>query len=503
LEPSRVLIVEPDASFALSLASLFQDDGCATSVARTAEEAEREIGLRRPSLMLLRAELPGVSGFSLCARFRRSPASAGVPIIVLSSDASPEALAEHARTQGAADAYLAMPLDTSALTAAARRLMEAGTAELADDAVVDEGAAAVEVPIGRPPAAASQVDPAPPPVPQRPQRQSLTDEDRLFLDRTFRSLADRRQALIAESYRRRPPPRRDLRGSPEGRMALLREELKEREAQIARLSELWEVREREVASVGERVHRKDVEMQAQKLQQEDLARKLAAARELFLQREREHGASLQDLLLERFGQEKELIEVVASSERRIHELQRELRLRDDDLARRKLALESAAEEMARLERRLAEEGARADEREAELARQLARRDEDLLAAGRELAEARAALEAAGREREEILAASRAAAEVFQARVEEREAALREREERLGREQEERRRLEERLRRREEELLRERAGREPAPGPGAGALPAPGEASSEAGPAAAAPPASGEAATGSDGRGGAG
>ncbi|HVP67867.1 MAG TPA: response regulator [Anaeromyxobacteraceae bacterium] len=454
MDPKRVLIVEPDGPFALSLASLFQGDEFATAVARTAAEAERAVAECPPSLLLLRAELPDVSGFYLAGRVRRSTGAAGVPIILFSSDSVPEAFAEHARTGAAADAYLAMPLDTEALTATARRLLDAGTAEPADDAVLWDGAEpAVEVRVGREEQPARPAEPAPPPVPQRERRQTLTDEDRLFLDRTFRSVSDRRQALILESYRRRPPPRRDLLSSPEGRVALLREELKEREAQIARLSELWEVREREVASTGERVHRKDVELQEIKLQAEELARKLAAAREMLLQREREHGASIQDLLLEKFGQEKELIEVVASSERRIHDLKRELRSRDDDLARRKLALEASAEEAARLERALAEAQALAEARQAEMARELARREEDLQGMGRELAQVRSALESAFRERDEGQAASRAAAEAFQVRVDEREAALRELEERLAREGEERRRLEEALRRREEEALR--------------------------------------------------
>jgi len=452
MDTKRVLIVEPDGTFALSLASLFQGDGFATAVARTAAEAERTVAERIPDLLLLRAELPDLSGFSLAGRLRRTPAAAGIPIILLSSDAAPEAFAEHARTGAAADGYLSMPLDTEALSTLARRLLEAGTAERADDAVLADGAEpAVEVLLGRPAEAARPHEPAPPPVPQRQRRQNLTDEDRIFLDRTFRSVSDRRQALILESYRRRPPPRRDLLSSPEGRVALLREELKEREAQIARLSELWEVREREVASADERVHNKDVELQGIKLQAEELARKLAAARELLLQREREHGASIQDLLLEKFGQEKELIEVVASNERRIHELQRDVRMRDDDLARRKLALEAAAEESSRLEQRLAEAHAHAEARQAELARELSRREEDLQRAGRELGQSRSALEAAWREREEIHAAARSAAEAFQARVDEREAALREREERLAQEVEERRRLEDLLRRREEEL----------------------------------------------------
>jgi ParB family chromosome partitioning protein len=466
MSPTHVLIVEPDVGFALTLASLFQDDGCDTSLARNGAEAEREGASRAPGLVLVRAELPDVSGFSLCSRLRRLPAAAGVPLLVVSSDASPETFAEHARTPGAADGYLGMPVDTSALLDLARRLLAAAPAEVADDAFLEDGASpVVEVSVGRAGAPAPHPEAAPPPVPQRVQRQSLTDEDRMFLDRTFRSVADRRTSLVAESYRRRPPPRRDLRSTPEGRVELLREELKEREAQIARLSELWEVREREVASTGERVHRKDVEMQGVKLQAEELARKLAAARELFLQREREHGASIQDLLLEKFGQEKELIEVVAASERRIHELQRDLRLREDDLATRGMALESAAGELAKLERQLEGERATAEAREAEAARQLARREEDLAVAGRELAQARTALEQAWREREELHAASRAAAEAFQARVDDREAALRDREERLAAEVEARRGVEEAVRRLQEDLERARAAVPGAPGGG--------------------------------------
>jgi ParB family chromosome partitioning protein len=422
---THVLIVEPDVAFALSLASLFQDDGRPTAVARSAAEAEREVTARPPGLVLVRAELPDASGFSLCARLRRLPSTAGVPVVVLSSDAGPEAFAEHARTAGGADAYVAMPVDTSALLETARRLLAAGPAEPADDAVVGEGEAmAVEVAPGR--EAAGAAEPQPPPVPHRPARQALDDEDRAFLQRAFRSVADRRPALVAESYRRRPPPRRDLLSSPEGRAALLRDELKEREAQVARLAELWEVREREVASAGERLHRKDVELQGMKLQAEELARKLAAARDMVLQREREHGASIQDLLLERFGQEKELIEVVAAGERRIHELQREARLREDELAKRGLALEAARDDAARLER--------------------------------ELGEARGALEAAAREREDLRAAARGAAEAFQARVDEREAALADHERRLAAAVEDRRRAEEDGRRLGEELVREREAR---------------------------------------------
>ncbi|HSN14389.1 MAG TPA: response regulator, partial [Anaeromyxobacteraceae bacterium] len=136
---TRVLIVEPDHPFGLSLASLFQDDGCATRVAGSAGEAEMEIATRRPDLVVLRAELPDLSGFSLCARLRHHASTARLPIILYSSETAPASLAEHARTPWAANGYLAMPLDTGVLRSLARRILSAEPeVESADDAVIEE-----------------------------------------------------------------------------------------------------------------------------------------------------------------------------------------------------------------------------------------------------------------------------------------------------------------------------------------------------------------------------
>src|SRR5512133_3116538 len=139
MEPKRVLIIEPDTAFALSLAAIFKEDGCATRVAATAAEAELEIASRRPDLCVVRAELGDLSGFSLCAHLRHDPATAHLPVVLYSSDTPPEALAEHARTPWAANGYLAMPLDMDALRKLAARILAAGEGvESADDAVIDD-----------------------------------------------------------------------------------------------------------------------------------------------------------------------------------------------------------------------------------------------------------------------------------------------------------------------------------------------------------------------------
>jgi ParB family chromosome partitioning protein len=370
MTPKRILIVEPDGPFALSVASFFREDGHATAVAVSAGEAELEIASRRPDLVVMRAELPDLSGFSLCAHLRHDRLTARLPVIVYSSDTPPTSLAEHARTPWAASGYLAMPLDTAALTTMARRLLLATEpVELADDAILEEvepeGAAPAPPPASTEAVTASVAEPSadptapstpppteaapPPPLPRRPRRDLLTEEDRLFAGRVFQSVADRRDELAAEAERRRPPPRRDLLASPEGRLTLLREDLKWREAQLARLSELWEIREREVASVDERVHAKEVEAQRARLEAEEAVRKVAELRAQLGEKDREHGASIEGLLLEKFKEEKDLIEVVASTERRLHEQARELRARDDRIAALEAEGRAAAEQRAALE----------------------------------------------------------------------------------------------------------------------------------------------------------
>ena len=55
-----------------------------------------------------------------------------------------------------------------------------------------------------PPARSAGAGPSRRRCPRRPQRSTVTDEDRLFLDRVFQSIAEHRDDLLAEAHRRRP-----------------------------------------------------------------------------------------------------------------------------------------------------------------------------------------------------------------------------------------------------------------------------------------------------------
>ena len=86
------------------------------------------------------------------------------------------------------------------------------------------------------------------------------------------------------------------------------------------------------------------------MQVDDLLRRFNEAQAAMIQKEREHGATVDDLLLQKFATEKDLIEVVASKEKDINQARRELSAREAELKEKGLAVERALAEVERLER---------------------------------------------------------------------------------------------------------------------------------------------------------
>ena len=137
-------------------------------MAHSAAEALRDLEERRPDAVVLRAELPEQSGFVLCARLRRDARFQMLPIVLLSSDSSPEALGERAaHPTFAASAYLSLPSPLEDLRTTVERLL-APHPESADDAVIEslgdgdlpEGVLVQKTPIELP-----SGPPRPPPFP--------------------------------------------------------------------------------------------------------------------------------------------------------------------------------------------------------------------------------------------------------------------------------------------------------------------------------------------------
>src|SRR5262245_25751571 len=203
MEP-RVLIVESQNEFALSMASVLRSAGFQTATAENAADAQRELELRRPDLVVLRAELPDQSGFVLCGHIKKGRFGQNLPVLLVSSDMGQEGLSQHSQSPQAADGYLTIPFemgDLAQMTQGLVPIQSNGAAPQpppADDEVdssLDNALAAgtsdappraPEPPA--PPPLRVQPPGAPPKLPKRERRSAITEEDRAFLDRTFQSI---------------------------------------------------------------------------------------------------------------------------------------------------------------------------------------------------------------------------------------------------------------------------------------------------------------------------
>src|SRR5262249_58765094 len=83
--PSRVLIVEDEPDISDLLAFHLGREGYDVSRCRTGIEALQQVRARIPDLVLLDLMLPGMDGLDVCRRLRQDPATATLPIVLLTA----------------------------------------------------------------------------------------------------------------------------------------------------------------------------------------------------------------------------------------------------------------------------------------------------------------------------------------------------------------------------------------------------------------------------------
>ena len=119
----NVLLVEPDSGFAEEIRRAFAPLGFSVSAVRAGEPAIERCKETPPDLILLAAELPDMSGFSVCNRLKRALAS--VPLVLYTGEATDAAIEAHRATRTRADDYLKKPFDVADLLARAATLLQA------------------------------------------------------------------------------------------------------------------------------------------------------------------------------------------------------------------------------------------------------------------------------------------------------------------------------------------------------------------------------------------
>ncbi|MCC7284086.1 MAG: phosphate regulon transcriptional regulator PhoB [Acetobacteraceae bacterium] len=122
----RILIVEDEAALISMLRYNLEKQGFRVDEAADGQEALSRIAEAPPDLVLLDWMLPTMSGIEVCRQLRRRPATAGLPVIMLTARAE-DADAVRALDIGADD-YVTKPFAIAALLARIRALLRrAGT----------------------------------------------------------------------------------------------------------------------------------------------------------------------------------------------------------------------------------------------------------------------------------------------------------------------------------------------------------------------------------------
>jgi len=114
---ARILVVDDDPAVVQALGQMLADEGSIT-FALNGASARAQLAANKPDLLLLDAELPDVNGLSLCRELRANPATAELPIIIITRH-DDEAFERQALAAGASD-FVRKPLVASSIRARAR-----------------------------------------------------------------------------------------------------------------------------------------------------------------------------------------------------------------------------------------------------------------------------------------------------------------------------------------------------------------------------------------------
>ena len=118
---ATILIIDDELANREQLATMLRPEGYVTVTASSGKKAIAEISKRTPDLILLDVTMPGMDGFELASVLKADPATANIPIIMVSAHSG-----RGARVVGldaGAEEYLTKPVDPAELSLRVRNLL--------------------------------------------------------------------------------------------------------------------------------------------------------------------------------------------------------------------------------------------------------------------------------------------------------------------------------------------------------------------------------------------
>lgn len=117
----KILIVDDEPNIASMLADVLTDAGYDIDTADNGRDALDAVHRDPPDLMLLDVQMPVLDGFEVASRLKADPATASIPIIMLS--AMQGRGARVVGLESGAEEYLSKPVDRAELLARIRNLL--------------------------------------------------------------------------------------------------------------------------------------------------------------------------------------------------------------------------------------------------------------------------------------------------------------------------------------------------------------------------------------------
>jgi len=125
LPPStRILVIDDDPDLLVLLSKMLARVGASTQTAETGAEGLDLLKREHFDLLILDLMLPDIDGYDVLAHIREDRALDGMPILIMSARADPEAISKGLAL--GADGYLTKPYLPNTLTSRVRALLAQG-----------------------------------------------------------------------------------------------------------------------------------------------------------------------------------------------------------------------------------------------------------------------------------------------------------------------------------------------------------------------------------------
>lgn len=117
----HVLLIEDEANIAEAIRFVLVRDGWRVTTHRDGHDALERVRQAGPDLVILDVMLPGQSGFDILAALRSDPATAALPVLVLT--AKGQARDREAAARAGASGFMTKPFSNAEMLAEVRALV--------------------------------------------------------------------------------------------------------------------------------------------------------------------------------------------------------------------------------------------------------------------------------------------------------------------------------------------------------------------------------------------